>query len=85
MATRTWQTVKICYCDHIDQEVSLQVEVVFPAEWLPDIEPARVLAHRCSHGEQCNLLEKPSCMWAGTNPNFDPFIGEMTTLLILDQ
>jgi hypothetical protein len=76
MATRTWQMVKVCYCDHVDQDVSLEAEVVFPAEWLPDTELARVLAHRCSHGARCNLDERPSCMWAGTNPSFDPFLGK---------
>ena len=79
MATRTWQSIKICYCHHVDQEVSLETEVVYPAEWLPDIEPARVLAHRCSQGVTCNLDEKPSCMWAGTNPTIDPFLGKMTS------
>jgi hypothetical protein len=77
MATRIWQTVKICYCHHIAQEVSLEAEVVYPAEWLPDIEPARVLGHRCSNGAKCNLEERYSCMWAGTNPVMDPFLEKM--------
>ena len=79
MAMRTWQTVKICYCHHVEQDVSLEAQVVYPAEWLPDMELARVLAHRCSHGAACNLEERPSCVWAGTNPTLDPFLGKMTS------
>jgi hypothetical protein len=57
----------------------LEVEVVYPAEWLPDTEFTRVLAHRCSHGSRCNLDDRHSCIWAGTNPGFDPFLGKMTS------
>jgi len=73
MAYRTWQTVKVCYCQHVKAEVGLEAELVYPAEWLPDQAP-RVLARRCSQGIHCNMDGRPSCIWAGTNPNFDPFI-----------
>lgn len=73
MAYRTWQTIKVCYCPHVKAEVGLEAELVYPAEWLPDQAP-RVLARRCSCGMNCNLVDHPSCVWAGTNPNFDPFI-----------
>jgi hypothetical protein len=73
MATRTWEPLNFCYCHHIDQKVALEADVVFPAEIMPDQEP-RVLAHRCSKGLDCNLDERSSCMWAGTNPNIDPFV-----------
>jgi hypothetical protein len=53
--------------------VTLEAELVYPAEWLPDQAP-QVQAHRCSCGLECNLDERPSCVWAGTNPAFDPFL-----------
>ena len=52
--------------------VALEAEIVYPADWLPD-EP-RVLAHRCSHGLDCNLDGRSSCLWSGTNPVIDPFV-----------
>lgn len=72
MAHKTWQTIKIRFCDHVNQDVTLESEVVFPAEWLPE-QPPRVLAHRCSRAIACNLDNRASCMWAGTNPAYDPF------------
>ncbi len=72
MAEKTWQTLKVQYCHHVDEEVGLEVEVVFPPEILPDQSP-RIFAHRCSHGLACNLDGRPSCIWAGTNPVYDPF------------
>lgn len=77
MSVRTWQPIKICYCHHVGQEVALEAEVVYPAEWLPDQAP-RVLAHRCSNAIHCNLDGRPSCIWAGTNPAIDPFIEDLT-------
>jgi len=72
MAQRTWQPIKAQYCSRAGDEVQLEVEVVYPAEYLPDQEP-RVLAHRCSHAMICNLEKQASCIWAGTNPAYDPF------------
>ena len=72
VAIKVWQAVKVCYCDHAGSEVALEAEVIYPAEWLPDTPP-QVQAHRCSHGLECNLKNRPSCIWAGTNPTFDPF------------
>jgi hypothetical protein len=72
MTEKTWETEKICYCQHVNQQVALQAEVVFPAEWLPDQAP-RILAHRCSKGLECNLDDRAACLWAGSNPAFDPF------------
>ncbi len=72
MSEKIWETLKVQYCQHVNENVSLQAQVVYPAEFLPD-QPGRVLAHRCSHGSACNLDDKPSCVWAGTNPCFDPF------------
>jgi hypothetical protein len=73
MAVKTWQPIKFCYCEHVDQEVALEAEVIYPAEWLPEQAP-RVTAHRCSHAMTCNQDGRPSCIWSGTNPAFDPFI-----------
>lgn len=72
MATRTWQPIQTCYCHHLQRMVALEAELIYPAEFLPDWTP-RVQAHRCSEGIQCNQDDRASCIWAGTNPNFDPF------------
>ncbi len=49
MTEKTWETLKVQYCQHVDQKVGLQAQVVYPPEHLPD-QPGRILAHRCSHG-----------------------------------
>ena len=54
-------------------QVALEAEVLHPADFLPD--PPRVLAHRCSMGDQCNQFARAACVWAGTNPVVDPFRG----------
>jgi hypothetical protein len=72
MTVKTWQSIKVCYCHHVDQDVALEAELVYPAEFLPDQAP-RVFAHRCSHAIMCNLDGRPSCIWSGTNPAIDPF------------
>ncbi len=74
MSEKTWETLKVQYCPQVDDKVSLPAQVVYPAEFLPD-QPGRVLAPRCSHGSACNLDNRPSCVWAGTNPGHDPFQG----------
>ena len=73
MAEKSWQVIKVRYCHHADQNVNLEAEMIYPAEFLPDQQP-RVNAHRCSHAFACNLDGRASCVWAGTNPTFDPFI-----------
>ncbi len=73
MAVKTWEKVKVRYCHHAGEEVCLEAEMIFPADWLPD-QPPQIVAHRCSHGLACNLDGRPSCIWAGTNPAYDPFI-----------
>jgi hypothetical protein len=72
MTEKTWETLKVQYCQHVDQKVGLQAQVVYPPDIMPD-QPPRILSHRCSHGFACNLDGRPSCIWAGTNPAFDPF------------
>jgi len=46
-------------------------EVIYPAEHLPD-QPPRVNAHRCSNALICNQMDKPGCIWCGTNPGRQP-------------
>jgi hypothetical protein len=75
MAELIWETIKVRYCEHAQAEVGLEAEVVYPADMLPD-SPPRVLAHRCSHAFACCLDGRPSCIWAGTNPCYDPFAAE---------
>ena len=72
MAEKVWEVIKVQYCHHVDQEVGLEAQMIYPPEWLPD-QPPRVTAHRCSHAFACNLDGRPSCIWAGTNPVLDPF------------
>ena len=49
MTEKTWETLKVQYCQHVDEKVGLQAQVVYPPDMMPD-QPARILAHRCSHG-----------------------------------
>jgi hypothetical protein len=72
MSVRVWQSVKYCFCEHAGEQVALEADLVYPADWMPE-SPPRVLGHRCSHGLDCNLDSRPSCVWAGTNPLVDPF------------
>jgi len=72
MAEKVWQTIKVEYCDRRKTSVELEVQMVYPAEHLPDCGP-RIVGHRCSYGAECSLLDKPACVWAGTNPAYDPF------------
>ena len=71
MAERSWEESKVCYCEHVMQDVALEVEVLFPMDLLPD--PPRIMAHRCSNGVECNRMAKAACVWAGNNPGYDPF------------
>jgi hypothetical protein len=73
MSLVTWKTVKSMECERVGEEVALEARVVYPAEHMPD-QPPRILAHRCSKGLECNQLNAPTCVWAGTLPGFDPFV-----------
>lgn len=72
MAEKTWEPIKVQYCHHVKKPVSLEAQVVFPADILPD-QPPRIEAHRCSDALACSLNGAPACIWAGTNPTVDPF------------
>ena len=71
MAQKQWQVEKVHYCEHVEQEVALEVEVVYPAEYLPD-QPPHVIAHRCSKALECNGLDKMVCAYCFTNPDLKP-------------
>lgn len=71
MAQKMWQISKVSYCEHVGQEVALEVEVVYPAEQLPD-QPPHVIAHRCSKALECNKLDKMACAYCFTNPDQIP-------------
>jgi len=68
MAEKHWETIKVQYCEHVDCDVSLDGEFVYPAEFMPD-QPARLVAKRCSRGVECNQWNNMTCVWAGTNPD----------------
>lgn len=68
-----WKPIKEMHCEKMRQDVVLEAQVVFPANFMPMQSP-RVISHRCSMGMQCNSIDKPSCKWAGTLPDFDPFL-----------
>lgn len=72
MASKSWQVIKVRYCHHVQKDVGLEAEVVYPADFMPDQAP-RIIGHRCSHAFACNIDGRPSCVWAGTNPAYDPF------------
>jgi len=71
MARKTWQIEKVHYCEHVAQEVALEVQVVYPADTLPD-QPPHVIAHRCSKALKCNKVEKMVCAYCFTNPAQKP-------------
>ena len=47
MAVRKWEVVQTCFCDHVEQNVALETELVFPGDFLPDQNP-RVHGYCCS-------------------------------------
>ena len=71
MAETNWEVSKIAFCERMKKDVALETEIVYPIDFLPD--PPRVISHRCSHGLECNQFAGTSCIWAGTNPDHDPF------------
>jgi hypothetical protein len=73
MPVVVWKTMKNKKCERVQEVVSLEARVVYPADFLPD-QPPRILAHRCSKGLECNQMNSPTCMWAGTLPGYDPFV-----------
>lgn len=72
MAEKRWETIRVQFCDHAGCEVRLEAELVYPAEFLPD-QPPRLISKRCSRSLECNMWNNMTCIWAGTNPMYDPF------------
>ena len=71
MATVIWRPVQTKRCERVGQIATLEVQLVYPAESLPD-QPARVRARRCSLALRCNQQDRATCVWAGTQPEYDP-------------
>ena len=71
MTQKKWQIEKIHYCEHVNAQVALEVQVVYPAEYLPD-QPPHVIAHRCSKALECNKVDKLVCAYCFTNPDVKP-------------
>ena len=65
MAKKVWQVEKTKHCEHMHEEIAIEVEVVYPAEHLPEQAP-RVRARRCSKALECNCIEHPACSLSGT-------------------
>ncbi len=73
MATKKWQVVKIRHCEHVGCDVALEAETILPSsDFLADQAP-RLGAHRCAHMLSCNSMDEAACIWAGSNPGYDPF------------
>ncbi len=72
MAYKQWNTLKVRFCNHTGSEVKLEVEEIYPEEFLPD-QPIHLCAHRCSGGTACSTMDKVTCFWSGINPGYDPF------------
>lgn len=72
MAVIRWMPEKSCFCNRVGEVVTLEVEIIYPSDVMPDMLE-RVLAHRCSHASQCMLFQRPTCVWSGGLPEFDPF------------
>jgi hypothetical protein len=72
MAWVEWRSVRHEYCERAGEGVDLEAQVAYPSDVQPD-QPPRVLSHRCSLGVACNQFDRPTCCWAGTQPDHDPF------------
>lgn len=71
MSQKQWKVAKVHYCEHVGQDVQLDVQVVYPADHLPD-QPPHITAHRCSKALECNQLNKMVCTYCFTNPDINP-------------
>jgi len=68
VASTFWKPIKQSFCDHVDDDVFLEVRIIFPAGFLAD-QPPRIEGHRCSKGMECNSFDRPVCCWEGMQPN----------------
>ena len=71
MIRKEWKISKIRHCEHAGHRIALETLVVYPSEHMPD-QPPRVIASRCSNALECNRLDKMTCAWCGTNPDYKP-------------
>lgn len=74
MSVRTWEVLKVQYCEHAGSNVRFEADTVYPSDVLPDQAP-RILGHRCSNGTECARNNTGACVWCGANPDYDPFQG----------
>lgn len=72
MGTSKWVTVKKQWCEILQGEAELLEHRVYPDTVLPDTEPFRVIARKCSAAIACNLIGC-QCKWAYTNADVDRF------------
>ncbi len=73
MSSKSWEVIKTCYCQHIDTKSG------WKPSWSIRLNGCRTrrrafLPIVARKAVSCNLDGRPSCVWAGTNPVFDPFI-----------
>jgi hypothetical protein len=67
MATKVWEVVKFYFCEYVGHEVACEAQVVYPADNLPDAP--RVIAHRCSCANNCDIEDKANCPYGITDMN----------------
>lgn len=72
MAVKAWEQVKTIYCERANAEATLEFEVVYPSEPLPD-QPPHIVGRRCSLALDCAAHGNSNCCWTGANPIYDPF------------
>lgn len=72
MAVKRWEQIKTIYCERAQQTAALEVEVIYPADTLPEWSQ-RVVSHRCSLAVNCEVRGVGNCYWTGENPLNDPF------------
>jgi hypothetical protein len=67
MAWETWRTVKETRCKFLQDQVRLEARLLYAADILPD-QPPRVLAYRCSDGQDCDRFNQADCPWGILTP-----------------
>lgn len=72
MAIERWVEVKKQWCELAQSEATMMERRVYASELLPDTEPYRVLARKCSADILCNMMGC-HCRWAYTDPAVDRF------------
>lgn len=65
-----WVVVETHFCDVLQREADLLEQRVYSPDVIPDMEPYRVTAHKCSAAVECNLMGC-QCEWSYTGPGVD--------------